>query len=519
MANKAEDIIKWYEKLSPEGKERYLCSIDPWYFLTKYVKTVDPYEGVRDFPTYDYLKHTAYALQDHRMNIFRKGRQLTFSWFFVAWGIWESQFKFGSTCLYTSKRQEDSFELKERAYFIWEHLPEWLRMPLTEDNKSTMAFRRQRSRLKFLPATDNIGRTFTAGHVFMDEFAHVTCNAGKMYTSIKPTINAGGSCTVFSSPNGPYGKFYDLCDGADGPDEGWGIELKNGFFYHYMPYNVHPEHDAKWEEGAFRGLTKEEIDQEYRALWIKRGGRVYPGYDPSVHLIDDFIIPDHFLRVRAIDFGGANPTAVIWVAFDPKNGRAYVYRDYKQNGLPIKQHAKHVKQVSGDEQYRLGTISDHDSQSRIEWRDCGIETSPAIKDWDSGYNEVTRYLMAGDDGKPGLFIFKSCISTHQEISTYSWKEVDESKRDKPENPLQLNDHLMDALRYVMRTTKGRRAGFVPVTKAEGNSMVTNIDQRLGIINPVPVQRSLGSLVPRLGLLPGMSGKLAGSSIPLRRLHI
>lgn len=511
-----DDFLRYYESLSPEGKERYICSLDPFYFLTTYVKTHDPYHGIRDYPDFPYIEETVNALHDHRLTAFQKGRQLTFSWTFAAYGLWGSQFQFGYTGLYTSKRQEDSYELKDRAFHMWENLPDFLQQKITEDNRSTMGFKGNLAKLKFLPATDNVGRTFTAGHVFMDEFAHVTCDASKMYTSIKPTINQGGRCTVFSSPNGPFGKFWELCGGDDCPNEGWGIELDNGFWYYFMPYDVHPEHGPEWEAEAFKGMTKDEIDQEYRALWVKRGGRVYPLFDKKRHVVKPFDIPTTWPKCRIIDFGGANPTAVMWMAFNPKNGQAVIYRDYKKAGIPIREHADTVKTFSRGEGFVLGTISDHDSQSRIEWDECGIRTRGAIKDWDSGFNEVTRHLMVNDEDVPGLVIFDTCKDTIAEMMVYSWPEVDKAKSDVPERPLKVNDHLMDCLRYGLRTTKGSRTGFRPVRDMSEMDRFRKIEN--GLLRPGPLHRMNRILVPQIGLTVGKLHRQAQDH-RIRRLHI
>lgn len=448
-----------YETLSPQGKEWVLCALDPAHFIFNHVRTYDPYQGIRLFPNHAYLRHAVRSLHDHRLNIFSKGRQLTFSWLMCAYGVWDFTFHYAATCLYASKRQEDAYELKDRCDFIIEHLPDFLRPIIGENNKTTLGNLNLRSRLKFMPATENIGRTFTASHVFLDEFAHVVCDAAKMFTSIKPTINAGGSCTVFSSPNGPTGKFYDL---AEQQESGWDVILKNGFRYHHMPYSVHPEHDQAWEAAAFQGLSKAEVDQEYRALWVRRGGLIYPDFDESTHVCDDFPIPPTWPVVCGLDFGGANPTAACWIAFDPSNGRGYIFAEYKQAGALIRDHAKALKQITGKRPLALGVISDHDSQHRLEYEAQGISTRAAIKDWDSGYDAVNKQLMVGQDGKPGLYVFRSCRETFREFMTYSYAETDASKRNPEEKPLKLNDHLMDTVRYCLRTTLGSRMPWKPI---------------------------------------------------------
>ena len=60
--------------------------------------------------------------------------------------------------------------------------------------------------------------------------------------------------------------------------------------------------------------------------WIQAEGAVYDEYDPAVHLLDWFKIPDDWRRFRAIDFGYTNPFVCHWYALDPDD-RMYLYRE------------------------------------------------------------------------------------------------------------------------------------------------------------------------------------------------
>ena len=47
-------------------------------------------------------------------------------------------------------------------------------------------------------------------------------------------------------------------------------------------------------------------------LWVGAEGQVYEEFDPAVHVIDSFPIPESWPRYRSIDFGYANPFSCSW---------------------------------------------------------------------------------------------------------------------------------------------------------------------------------------------------------------
>ena len=67
------------------------------------------------------------------------------------------------------------------------------------------------------------------------------------------------------------------------------------------------------------------LEQNYPEEWVKRyvvgswdvfEGQVFPEFDPQVHTVDPFLIPNEWERVISIDHGLVNPTAALWGAID-----------------------------------------------------------------------------------------------------------------------------------------------------------------------------------------------------------
>jgi phage terminase large subunit len=181
-------------------------------------------------------------------------------------------------------------------------------------------------------------------------------------------------------------------------------------------------------------------------------GAVYKTFNRSVHVVKPFEIPADWPRYRAIDWGFNTPFVCLWLARDPDK-RWYVYAEHYQARETLAYHAERIKQVSGAEKYRV-TWADHDAQDAHEFRNLGIGTMPAKKDVHLGIEAVQAALKVQGDGKPRLFIFKTCRNTSKEVPGYKWAEGTESKDPKDE-PLKVNDHTCDCLRYAIYAVEGK----------------------------------------------------------------
>jgi phage terminase large subunit len=175
-------------------------------------------------------------------------------------------------------------------------------------------------------------------------------------------------------------------------------------------------------------------------------GAVYKTFQRSVHVCEPFKIPRDWDKYRCIDWGFNNPLACLWFARD-KDKRWYVYAEHYAAQQTLAYHAKRVKKISGKERYRV-TWADHDAQERHEFKQLGIRTMAAKKDVHLGIEAVQAALKVQGDGKPRLQIFKTCRKTIKEMGGYKWAEGTET-RDAKDEPLQLNDHTCDCVRYAI----------------------------------------------------------------------
>lgn len=204
-----------------------------------------------------------------------------------------------------------------------------------------------------------------------------------------------------------------------------------------------------------------------KGLWTAAEGLIYEEYEPAVHLVDRFEVPDTWPRYWSIDFGYTNPFVAQWWAEDP-DGRLYLYREVYRTRRTVDQHAATMlQQVTGrDGGWREPrpalVVCDHDAEGRaVLERELGMVTRPARKTVSDGIQAVQARLRAAGDGRPRLYFVRDAVverdqelvgakrpaSTVEEVTGYVW-DTGGGKAVK-EQPLKVDDHGMDALRYVV----------------------------------------------------------------------
>jgi phage terminase large subunit len=199
-------------------------------------------------------------------------------------------------------------------------------------------------------------------------------------------------------------------------------------------------------------------------LWVAAEGQVYE-YDPAIHLVDRFEVPKLWRRFRSIDLGYRNPFVCQWWALNDDN-QLFLYRELYMTERTVKVHAEQIKRYSAGETYEA-TISDHDASDRATLEENGIKTIAAQKDVQVGIEKVQERLKVRGDGKPGLYLLRDSVierdekrretfrstCTEEEFAGYIYPEAKEGKSED-EKPVKVDDHGMDAMRYMVMHLDG-----------------------------------------------------------------
>lgn len=167
------------------------------------------------------------------------------------------------------------------------------------------------------------------------------------------------------------------------------------------------------------------------------------------HYIEPFHIPDDWLRVGGFDPGMSDPTAVVIAAIDPSSNIIYVYDEYYQTDQPIGYHAKELSPRVKPHRFLYPIQADPSVKRRSNetgrsYKDyfkavSGILLKEANNDLLYGIEKVKNYLYEGR-----LKIFNNLESFKIEASKYAF-----GKNNKTDKPNDKDNHLMDALRYMI----------------------------------------------------------------------
>ena len=424
------------------------CRLDPWYFLLRFVRTLDRELGERAFPDFPYLQELVKHFQNDQRLVILKSRQMLVTWTVVAFALWEAVFRGNADILFISKREDDAREAIRRIRFIYDHLPEYLKPKTGENTKYVLEFPGRQSRLMALPTHPTIGRTYSPTRIIWDEMAS-TPNDDDIFASLQPSLDGGGYFVGISTSQGPLTKHSELYMNADAM----------GFSRLSLHYSVHPYKDNEWRKLAQRGMSDEKWQMEQEMSLSLGGNRVYAAFQKQTHVLPE-CDPDHALAMyRTIDFGYHTPV-VLWAQLNRR--KLTVLREWIGEDETISDMVRAIIDIDLD----LGLTEDdfvwtYCDPAGAAQTDQGISSLERLK---TEYFErvgkelKVRYrkssVMAGIDlvreklrnaaGDISLMFCTCCPRTIADLGRYVKKrESEEPKKDG------LAEHTMDALRYMI----------------------------------------------------------------------
>lgn len=254
--------------------------------------------------------------------------------------------------------------------------------------------------------------------------------------------NSSRAYWISCNPDSPEHYLYDWF--FENPRPGYKVVLSNTYNNPFLPSDYIPAlENALGPEMASRYLKGE---------WVKFEGLVYKDFRRKTlegepwHVIEPRPI-DAVARWAALDFGGANPHAILWVEEDAQ-GYLYVTREWYKAQVGLDEVADAIKSDPVTPIYR-----DHDVADSLTLQNTynvrGL--MPARKEKMPGIATVQRFLKSPGEGlPPRLRVFSTCTNLIRELGRYHWPEGTDA-RDPGNEPVKKDDHALDALRYALHT--------------------------------------------------------------------
>ena len=212
------------------------------------------------------------------------------------------------------------------------------------------------------------------------------------------------------------------------------------------------------KEQILAALPPHERELRSKGIPMIGSGLVFPISEDNL-ACEPFIIPEHYPRIAAIDFGYDHPTAVVWVAWDRDEDIVYIYDCYRMAKQTPDYHASHINEREGSHFIPIAFPHDgyqHDKGSGItlaeQYRDANVnmlpfhfENPPALGE-KKGVNSVEAGLMdmltRMEQGRFKVF-----------NTLYDWFEEFRLYHRKDGKVVKIRDDLMSATRYAVMSIR------------------------------------------------------------------
>ena len=211
----------------------------------------------------------------------------------------------------------------------------------------------------------------------------------------------------------------------------------------------------------------------------------FPEFSKHVHVLDNFDIPNNWMKFRAADWGYSSPACCLWFAVDHDN-TMYVYRELYTQRITADEFAQKVLELEQGEYIRYGVLDSSTWANRgdigpsiaetmikegCRWRPS--DRSPRSRV--NGKIEIHKRLKVNKETEePALYVLNNCTNL---LRTLPALPLD--KNNSEDVDTKAEDHAYDALRYgcMSRPTHphslqnnsplSRETKFKPVDKSFG----------------------------------------------------
>ena len=265
--------------------------------------------------------------------------------------------------------------------------------------------------------------------------------------------------SVFAMLQSRLDKPYSLFDGTcnpEGPNHWFKQRLdKAGADWYIQQYTIddNPFLDKRVKERMkkdFEGTVY--YDRYILGRWAQAEGMIYPGYSSALET--PFTPPRWRDVFISIDYGTQNAfAALLW---GKSEGVWHIFREYRYSGRDtqvqktdedyVRDMERFVTESLPEDQRRgVMTIIDPSAASFIaalRRSRLAFRVRKADNDVLDGIRDVAVCMQRGD-----VRIFDNLPELRKEFDGYVWDDKADDK------PIKVNDHLMDALRYGVRTMR------------------------------------------------------------------
>lgn len=265
----AQSKYEWTDEMS-EAYER--CKTDIAYFAENFFIIISAGKRIK-IPLRDYQRKFLDDAMNHKRILALQSRQSGKSTLMTVYALWLANFFPDQAIIICAHKGDTARMLFKRIKEAYKELPNWLKEPVVEWNKSSMTLENGSS-IVTSNTTAEGPRGNSLSCLILDEFAFVAPEiAQQFWTAVAPTLanNPDARMFVSSTPNGIGNLFHKLYDDAENG--------KNNFAIQKVLWDDVPGRDEAWRQRTIRDdcFGDEEIfAQEYECKFLGASNSPFP---------------------------------------------------------------------------------------------------------------------------------------------------------------------------------------------------------------------------------------------------
>ena len=202
-----------------------------------------------------------------------------------------------------------------------------------------------------------------------------------------------------------------------------------------------PHLDEKAKKELLESTVPFEREARSKGIPSLGSGAIYPVPEDEIK-VPYFDIPYYWPRAYGLDVGW-NRTAALWAAWEPSTGICFLYAEHYRGMAEPAVHAEAIKArgkyISGVCDPASRSSSQLDGQKLFDlYRHLGLNLTVADNAVDAGLYDTWSLLSTGR-----LKVMNHLLNFFSEYRLY--------RRDENGRIVKKNDHLMDCMRYIVRS--------------------------------------------------------------------
>ena len=226
-----------------------------------------------------------------------------------------------------------------------------------------------------------------------------------------------------------------------------------------------PHLDEKTKKRALAGLSEEERQARKSGRFVHFAGMIYDEFSRNFHVIPEVDeVPKGAKVYVGIDPGSRHMAAVVWTYLTAENVMVQfdelALQGHTVQGVCDAIKMRNMRWGAKDEDGKLlgpllpswyvidpaarNVMHQTGRSDQMEYTSNGIITILGQNAVTPGINKVKERLQ-----NRKLFVTANCQETISEFRKYRWATATRTEDDAKERPVKRDDHLLDALRYVV----------------------------------------------------------------------